>query len=393
MTNNAKPQGQGCRTACLDKNYGRSMSLNATRKLFAPGSFPTLLLILGLSLIMQACASKQVQVERERFFFPPAPETPRIEYIKPYFSDMDLHGKQDGFMSQYVLGEKPPANLFAGPTDVVSDGKGRVFVTDTTRRQVVILDLNRLESRLLNQARETGTGQEALLSVPYSVDIDDQGRLYVVDPFLKKIVIFGPDEVYQRTIELPEIGRPTSIALDSAHGRIMVADTSLHQLVVVTTEGIVIGTIGERGNGPSQFNYPTDVDVDEQGNVYVLDTLNARVQMFNPELEFVREFGERGTAAGSFRVPKMLAVDPFGHIYVTEALDHKIVIFNREGDFLLRVGGKSMVTNGVSPGGFYLPRGIDVDQNGTIWVVDSLNRMIHRFQFLTPEYLAEHPVE
>ena len=98
------------------------------------------------------------------------------------------------------------------------------------------------------------------------------------------------------------------------------------------------------------------------------------------------------TAEGSFQVPKNLAVSRRGNVYVTDALGHKMVIFSKEGDFLLRIGGKSVVKGGVSPGGFYFPRGIEVDGKSSIWVVDTLNRIVHELQFLTPEYLQDNPI-
>ena len=106
----------------------------------------------------------------------------------------------------------------------------------------------------------------------------------------------------------------------------------------------------------------------------------------------MRIFGEQGTASGSFRMPKGIGVDASGHVYVSDALAHRFVVFDLEGEYLLTVGGKQRYRKSVSPGGFYLPRGIDADDNDTVWVVDSLNRSLHRFQYLNEEFLEMHPV-
>jgi sugar lactone lactonase YvrE len=158
-------------------------------------------------------------------------------------------------------------------------------------------------------------------------------------------------------------------------------------------DGLFLKTIGERGKKPGEFNYPGDIDLDAAGNLYLVDVMNARVQILTPEGTVLRTFGERGTARGSFSVPKGIAVSPSGLIYVSDASQHKIVIFNSEGDYLLTLGARYVYKGeGISPGGFNLPAGLDVDANDTLWVADLMNGMVHEFQYLTPDYLAKRPI-
>jgi DNA-binding beta-propeller fold protein YncE len=344
-----------------------------------------------MSLYLLSACAPSVTPDKKRFFFPPAPAEPKIEYIQAYFSDHDLKPGKLGFLTEYVLGDTRPQAILSSPTDVASDGKGRVFVADAGTRQVVVLDLVNHKHRLLSSPSLLG-GAERSFGIPFSVTVADDGKLYVSDIIAKSVVVFDAKEKYLFTLNDPDMERPTAVAVDMAHKITYVVDTAKHEVVMFDLQGERLGSFGGRGPGAGQFNFPTDVDVDEQGHIYVLDSLNARVQVFDSSGEFLRMFGERGTEAGSFQMPKNLAVDNFGQVYVTDALAHKVVIFSREGDLLLRIGGKSVVKKGVSPGGFYLPRGIDVDPDGGLWVVDSLNRMVHNFQFLTPKYLQEHPI-
>ena len=189
-------------------------------------------------------------------------------------------------------------------------------------------------------------------------------------------------------------GRPTGIAVNAGAGRIYLADPGHHNLDILDLQGRLIKAVGKRGSGHGEFNFPTDLDLDAQGNVYVVDSMNARVQVFDGEGKFLRAFGERGTNPGSFMIPKGIAVSAFGQVYVTDSLAHMVNIYDLEGKYLLSIGGKSIAADGrVAPGGFYLPEGIDSDPKGGLWVVDSLNRMIHHFQYLTPGYLSAHPIE
>ena len=211
--------------------------------------------------------------------------------------------------------------------------------------------------------------------------------------FRSKIFIFGPDEKLRGSFSHPQMQRPTGLTVDAKRQRLYVTDTGAHQVLVFSLRGELLQTIGQRGAGEGEFNFPLDVGVDDQGSLFVLDSLNARVQVFDPEGRFVRQFGERGTALGSFQIPKSLAVSPSGLVYVTDAQANRFVVFSRQGEYLITIGALATVVDGrVAPGGFAMPNGIDVDANESIWVADSMNRMFHRFQYLSEAYLREHPI-
>lgn len=345
-----------------------------------------------LALLLLSACSVPVPETGKRFFFPPPPGEPRLEYLKGYFTDHDLKPSQQDFLSHYVLGETRPYTIFTAPVDVASTGKGKVYVTDSGLRQVLVLDLVKHEVRELSSIA-MADGNERAFGAPYGITLDADGRLYVCDIIAKRVEVFDAQERHLFTLYDPDFGRPTSVAVDLARETIYVVDTAKHRLVLFDMQGKFLGYRGERGTEPGQFNFPTDVDIDREGNMFVLDALNARVQVFDATGQFLWMFGERGTAEGSFEIPKNLAVAETGQVYVTDALAHKVVIFSHEGELLLRIGGRSVVRKGVSPGGFYMPRGIDIDEEGGLWVVDSLNRGLHHFQFLNPKYLSEHPID
>jgi sugar lactone lactonase YvrE len=349
---------------------------------------PVRLLILTLlALTLSACAPAAVQ--KQRYFWPIGTTEPHIEYVEFFQSDRDLRQAGANALSEAVLGRELPEFLFERPQEVASDGGKRVFVSDVAGNKVIVLDLEKHRIRELKDQE----GNTKVLKFPSGLSVGDAGQLYVVDSADDVIYLFGADEVVIREIGRGHLTRPTGIAVDPKHDRLYVTDTGEHRLAVFDGQGAFLRYLGQRGTGEGEYNFPLDVEVDGDGNIFVLDALNARVQVLDPEGRFLRSFGERGTASGSFQIPKGIAVGPSGQVYVTDSMANHFVIFDREGNYLLSVGGRFDATQGdVAPGGLNQPGGIDVDESDTIWIADAYNRMIHEFQYLNEEYLSEHPI-
>lgn len=349
--------------------------------------------LVGLLLLVAGCAPSGKNQEA-RYFWPlPLPgNEPKIEYLGFVQTRQDLERAKVGWLEDAILGRERPVPLLRDPYGVASDAQTqRVFVSDSASNRVFILDFKRGEVReLLNEK-----GATKAFSSPRGVAVSQKGAAYVVDSLDHRIHVFGPDERQSGKFgDETLLVRPVGISVDELAGLVWVVDAMAHQLVAFDHQGNFVRRFGQRGEKPGEFNFPTDVDVDREGNLYVLDAMNARVQVFDQNLNFLRSFGERGGAPGSFRIPKGLAVSSQGDVYVTDTLDHKFIIFDGDGNYLLSIGGKfyALEKGTVSPGGFYMPRDIDIDAKGGIWIIDGLNAMLHHYQYLTEEYLAEHPI-
>ncbi|WP_429885402.1 6-bladed beta-propeller [Geoalkalibacter halelectricus] len=345
-----------------------------------------LMLAGALLALLGACAP--VQPERQRYFWPPGTSEPRIEYLDFYEKAEDARRNSPARISEAILGRERPRPLFVRPVDVASDGQGRFYVSDAESRRVHVFDLNRFATDVLQDEK----GQAFAFRLPHGLAVDARGRVYVSDIHAHQIHVFGADGRKLRSLGQGHLDNPAGLAVSADGETIWVAEPQQHRLTCLDAEGNVKQRLGRRGSRPGGFNYPLDVDLDAQGNLYVLDSLNARIQVFDPQGNFLRQFGERGTALGSFQIPKAVAVDPEGHVYVTDARAHRFVIFDLEGRHLMTIGAKHSASGGVAPGGFLLPGGIDADAAGGIYVVDGLNRMVHRFQYLNDAWLAAHPI-
>jgi DNA-binding beta-propeller fold protein YncE len=135
--------------------------------------------------------------------------------------------------------------------------------------------------------------------------------------------------------------------------------------------------IGERGEGMGEFNYPTHLAF-AYGKLYVTDTLNSRVQVIDAATgKAVLSIGSRGLFVGNMVRPKGVAVDSDGNIYVVESQHDHLLVYNRYGQFLMGIGGTGQET-----GQFYLPSGVWVDLSNRVFVSDMFNGRVVLFQYL-----------
>jgi DNA-binding beta-propeller fold protein YncE len=304
--------------------------------------------------------------------WPLPPDPPRIRYLEALHGSTDL-AKKRGAWKRFVLGpETDPGITLVKPYDVVTDVLGRVYVSDTGLGAVLIFDHEAKEIRTL------GAQGRGRLVTPVGLALDGQGRLFVADVSLDTVFCYDEREEVVLALGRKEgMRNPAGLAIDKQRHRLYVADSHLHQILIYSTEGVFLDRWGSRGSDAGQFNFPTNVTLDAQGNVYVVDTGNFRVQIFDPEGGISTTFGEAGDSLGSFHRPKGIGVDSQGHVYVADAAFNNFQIFDRQGRLLLFVGA-----TGHEAGTFWLPAGLHIDGRDRIFVADQINRRVQVFQFL-----------
>jgi DNA-binding beta-propeller fold protein YncE len=151
--------------------------------------------------------------------------------------------------------------------------------------------------------------------------------------------------------------------------RVYVADMRTQLIHVLNKRtGAVIGTIGSVGDDDGQFRLPLGVDVDPDGNLYVVDMMRCRMQVFNPAGELINAVGQLGDTGGNFVRPKHVAVDDDGIAYVIDAAFNNVQMFDAAQQLLMHFGGP-----GSHPGSMDLPAGIAVLEDG----VEYFKNLIH----------------
>jgi DNA-binding beta-propeller fold protein YncE len=198
------------------------------------------------------------------------------------------------------------------------------------------------------------------------------------DSRLNKIFSFISEEKEIKEFKTSQdLQQPTGIAWSNINKELWVVETSAHRISIFNEKGELKKTIGKRGNGPGEFNYPTSIWIDKSGDVYIIDAMNFRVQIFNKDGAFESMFGKEGDATGYFARPKGIATDSYGNIYVSDALFHVIQIFDRKGQYLYNFGSQ-----GREKEQFWMPSGMFIDDNNYIYVADSYNSRIQIFQLI-----------
>ncbi|KXS41567.1 MAG: NHL repeat protein, partial [Candidatus Frackibacter sp. T328-2] len=182
--------------------------------------------------------------------------------------------------------------------------------------------------------------------------------------------------------DIKRLKRPTGLAIDEKRKRVYVADTRGHNIQVYNLKGKLLKVIGkQRGNIHGTFNYPIAVAVDQKGKIYVGDTLNYRVQILNSKGEFVRQIdGGPGQTLGSLPRAKGIAIDNKGRTYITDGYLQVVQIFNQKGKLTSFFGRP-----GVSDKQFRLPAEIEIDDQGRIYIVDTMNRRVQVLKLQPPK--------
>lgn len=147
----------------------------------------------------------------------------------------------------------------------------------------------------------------------------------------------------------------------------------------------LVYSVGGFGIGRESFDRPVDVVEDRDENIYVVDQGNNRVQVLDRRGRFIREWGGRGFTPRYFDTPSAIAIErKTGKLYVVDTLNHRIQVFDPDGS-LSKTGatGKSIVNPigrlGSGRGDFNRPKDVAVDKKGNIFVADTGNNRIQKF--------------
>ncbi len=304
--------------------------------------------------------------------WPPPPQTARIQYIRSISGPSDIGMKKSWFKKtmETIFGKDETIEMLLRPYGVFADSE-RIYVTDPGNRLLHVFDMREKKYLKIKES-----DKKEFMS-PIGVASDKTGEIYLSDSLLKRVFVFNKEGKYLREIGSDNLFiRPAGIAIDEE--RLYVVDTHGHKILVFSKkDGSFLFSFGKHGRGKGEFNYPTNIFTGKDKFLYITDSMNFRVQIFDTYGNFISTFGKHGDGSGDFSKPKGIAVDSEGYIYVADAQFDTVQIFDKDGRLLLAFGN-----TGRGKGQLILPAGLFIDEKDRIYVADSYNNRIQIFQYL-----------
>ncbi|MBK06721.1 MAG: hypothetical protein CL920_16230 [Deltaproteobacteria bacterium] len=291
---------------------------------------------------------------------------------------------------------------FDNPYDLVFDKQGQLYMTDSnnTRIRKIDKDGNVTTYTGSQSGYKDGPLTQALFEGPKHLFIDSMGQFYLSDQERIRTIntsevittLTGSTQGYKDgPIAQALFNDPQGIALDNK-GNLYIADSTNHRIRKLDTSGNVTTFAGSTqgykdGKGTqAQFDNPHDLVFDKQGHLYVTDSSNARIRKIDKDGNVTTyagnaqrgDFDGQGTQA-RFVYPHGLTIDAGGNLYVTDLSGHRI----RKIDANAYVSTVAGSTQGfkdaeATQAQFYAPRGITIDTQGNLYVVDGLNHRIRK---------------
>jgi len=266
------------------------------------------------------------------------------------------------------------------PYGVAVDSKGKVYAADQGVSAIFIFNPETKDVELI------GNGQQVHFGAVSGLALDDNDRLFVADLGLHRVDVFKPGTHELDTVFGGDVlSKPSGIAIDTENRFLYVVDTQNDVVDVFDADTFKllrkIGTPGKKHTltAPGTFSLPIGVAVDKDGNVYVTDTFNNRIEIFDPDGGFISTFGKNGDGPADFERPKGIAVDGDGHIWVADSAQDRVKVFNQEGRLLIYFG-----QHGEYPGRFMGVYDIAIDKNtNRVFTTEMFPGRVQMFRYVT----------
>jgi DNA-binding beta-propeller fold protein YncE len=308
--------------------------------------------------LFSGCRSANIrEQELKPVFFPPPPETPRLQFLKSFSGPEDLGPVTTSAFEKFIAGEPDRVEGIKTPYGVAIF-EGKLYVCDVSKRMVEVFDLRNRTFVYLTKDRR--------LMNPVNIYIDDDGAKYIADPTAGLVFVFDKNNNISTMLGKESKINPIDVVVRGS--LCYVTDFTSNQIVVMDkTTGREITRLGKKNEGQGQaepligmadgeFSLISNLALDRQGNIYVTDKAGARITQFDRSGAFRRTIGRLGYNIDEFIRPKGITIDKENRIWVVDAGTEVAKIYNQQAQLLLFFG-----LPGNEPGMMNLPTKIVLD--------------------------------
>lgn len=326
-------------------------------------------------------------IDYSNIVWPNPPAIARIKYTTWYASEKISQvekpkTKKDSWMdrlagTQTTTDSSKMLFQLGEPYGLAVDSKGNLYAADQRVGAIFIFNT---ETRDVELIKNKVHGHFVRI---IGLAMDDDDRLFVSDPGLRHIMVFNAQHAVEDVIT-DGLVNPGGLALDVENRLLYVADIEQDQILVYDADSLKlkrrIGTPDTKhaSTAPGDFARPAGLAVDHDGNLYVADTLNNRIEILDGDGKFISTFGKAGDGPGYFSRPKGVAIDSDNHIWVTDGMQDRVQVFNRDAQLLIAFGG-----HGLLPGMFQGITGITIDKNNRVFTSEIFPGRVQQFRYVT----------
>ncbi len=314
--------------------------------------------LISIVCFFTGCRSANIPEQKiAPVFFPPLPETPRLQFLKSFSGPEDLGPPKTSAFEKFITGEPEPVEGIKTPYGVAIF-EGKLYVCDVGKRMVEVFNLRNRTFDYLTKDRR--------LMNPVNIYIDDNGAKYIADPTAGMVLVFDKNNNISTMLGKESKIKPIDVIVRGA--LCYVTDFASNQIVVMNkATGREVARLGRTRAGQKQaeplmklangeFSLISDLALDRQGNIYVTDKAGARITQFDRSGVFKRTIGRLGDNIDEFIRPKGIAIDRDDRIWVVDAGSEVAKIYNQQAQLLLFFG-----LPGNKPGMMNLPSKIVLD--------------------------------
>ena len=306
------------------------------------------LFLVCLILIDASCSRhlNRMSAHKEAILYPSLPDTVRIQFLTT-FSNSENSGDNQSAFSRFIFGKSPVKQIKKPYGIAVHDGK--IYICDTGLGLLEVIDL---EKNTFSYFDPQGKGK---LNLPLNCFVDDDGKIYVADGVRLQIVVFDAQGNYIDAFGETDKFKPTDVFISG--DKIWVSNIKNNRVQVYNKDTrSLLYTFPEVEQGQPGFLYsPANLYITPD-RVYVSDLGDFKVKIYTHDGKYLSSVGSNGTSPGQFVRPKGIAVDHDGDLYVVDASFENAQIFDKEGRLLLYFGGPYK-----GPGDMWLPAKIIID--------------------------------